>query len=56
MGRRTAGFLIQYSISSDHYRFGWIEKSAPAEGNDRAGAEFPRRAGDQSVAFNRDST
>lgn len=54
-GQKDGWILIQYSISSDHYRFGWIEKSALPKGTTVPELNFRVAPGDQSVAFNRDS-
>lgn len=54
-GQKDGWILIQYSISSDHYRFGWIEKSALPKGTTVPELNFRVAPGDQSVAFDRDS-
>ena len=54
-GQKDGWILIQYSISADHYRFGWIEKSALPKGTTVPELNFRVAPGDQSVAFNRDS-
>ena len=54
-GQKDGWILIQYSISSDHYRFGWIEQSALPKGTTVPELNFRVAPGDQSVAFNRDS-
>lgn len=54
-GQKDGWILIQYSISSDHYRFGWIEQSALPKGTTVPELNFRVAPGDQSVAFDRDS-
>lgn len=54
-GQKDGWILIQYSISADHYRFGWIEKSALPKGTTVPELNFRVAPGDQSVAFDRDS-
>ena len=54
-GQKDGWILIQYSISADHYRFGWIEKSALPKGTTVPELNFRVAPGDQSIAFDRDS-
>ncbi len=54
-GQKDGWILIQYSISADHYRFGWIEKSALPKGTTVPELNFRAAPGDQSVVFERDS-
>ena len=54
-GQKDGWILIQYSISSDHYRFGWIEQSTLPKGTTVPELNFRVAPGDQSVAFDRDS-
>lgn len=54
-GQKDGWILIQYSISADHYRFGWIEKSALPEGTNVPELNFRAAPGDQAVGVERDS-
>ena len=39
-GQKDGWILIQYSISSDHYRFGWIDRNALPEGTSVPAMDF----------------
>ena len=54
-GQKDGWILIQYSISADHYRFGWIEKSALPEGTNVPELNFRAAPGNQAVGVERDS-
>lgn len=50
-GKKDGWVLIQYDLSADHYRFGWIEESALPKGADVPELHFKEARNEQSVLY-----